>query len=301
MKNKFNVVKFEKRLKRDFLTIIIPVYKDPKGISKTLKSLEKQKFDKKKYEIIVANDGADKKTQEKCKKFGVNIVNISKNKGSYNARNEALKKARGEYIAFTDADLKVSKNWLSTGYEQLQKYDYVGGKIEIDEKQLKDLANYYEYLVAFDNKKKFEEYNYIPTANLFVKREVIKELGGFDGRLRSGGDAEFGDRVYRSGKYKMGCNPELIVTHPPRDIEGIKKKYVRTQRGNLDLAYYYPGRFSNRSSYIKEFFTPLYKVLFSEREVDSIIELKLFFYCLYIGGANVSNLFKLKNEKRKED
>ena len=53
------------------------------------------------------------------------------------------------------------------------------------------------------------------TANLFVRREVVDDLGGFDASLRSGGDYEFGRRATGAG-YRLVYAPEASVVHRPR-------------------------------------------------------------------------------------
>jgi glycosyltransferase AglI len=291
---------FSQKIKKDLISIIIPVYNNPKGIEDTLNSLKKQNLNKEKYEIIVANDGGDKKTARICKKFDVRLVNITPNEGSYAARNKGLSIAKGEYIAFIDADIKATSNWLKKGFELLKKYDYIGGQIKIDQTKTKTLADYFEYLSAFDNKKKLEKYHYIPTANLFIKRKIISALGGFDERLRSGGDFEFGDRVHRSKKFKMHYDKNLIVVHPPRGYRKLVKKFIRTTQGTLDLSRLYPERFGKFSyqprRFIRALVYPLYAVLTSKKKINYLIRLKLLFWSIRIGTINLFYLIKINRK-----
>jgi len=287
MKNDFNVVKFSNKPIKNFLSVIIPVYSDPEGIQDTLGSLMKQTFDKENFEIIVANDGGDKKTKEVSKQYDkIRILNIEQNQGSYNARNIGLKESKGENIAFIDANIKALENWMENGYELLKKYDYVGGEVRIDKKKLKSLSHYYEYLTSFENEKKLKNYHYIPTANLFVKRRLIEDIGGFDVRLWSGGDTEFGDRVYRTGKYKMCFSKNLVVIHPPRDQKSLIKKMSRVQDGMADLERLYPQRFQQTKPkifiHIKDLLTPMFKVLFSKRKINFLKRIILSFWCVYL-------------------
>lgn len=296
MKNKFNKIEFKYKSQKKFISVIIPVYKDSEGTKDTLESLEEQNLNKSEFEIIIVNDGGDKETEKICKEHEVKIITIIPNKGSYNARNEGLKESRGEYIAFVDADIKVSENWLKLGRELLKKYDYVGGKVEIDKTKLKTLAHYFEYISAFENEKKIKKYNYIPTANLFVKRNIIKELGGFDKRLQSGGDVEFGSRVFSSRKFKMHYNDDLIVVHPPRGQERLLKKYIRVNKGANDLFTLYPNRFAqlkkSKIKFIKTFLFPLFKVITSKRKVPLFVRIQLVFWSVWFGFLRVIAIFK---------
>jgi glycosyltransferase involved in cell wall biosynthesis len=202
------------------ISVIIPVYKDPQGIKDTLESLHNQTLPRTKYEIIVVNDGGDKDTRNTALTFsGVDVIDVVPNKGSYNARNTGINRAHGEYFAFVDADITVPTNWLETGLKLLSDFSYVGGPVIIDEKKLSQASHYYEYLIAFDNQRKFYKYHYCPTANLFISRNLIDNVGLFLDTLRSGGDMEFGNRVYDSQfQKKMYFSTELFVNHPPRGI-----------------------------------------------------------------------------------
>lgn len=82
-------------------SIIIPVYNVEKYIKKCVDSVFNQTF--KDYEVIVVNDGTPDKSMELIKDYDVTIIN-QKNQGLSSARNNAVKKAKGDYIIFLDSD-----------------------------------------------------------------------------------------------------------------------------------------------------------------------------------------------------
>lgn len=94
------------------VSIIIPCYNAISYIDKCLKSIIKDKLKEK--EIILINDGSTDKTQEMLEKWSKKHDNIKiikqKNGGQGVARNNALKKAKGEYIFFLDIDDYVAPN-----------------------------------------------------------------------------------------------------------------------------------------------------------------------------------------------
>lgn len=296
MKNRFNNINFKYNSIIGFISVIIPVYKDPEGIRDTLESLNEQSLNKSNFEIIVVNDGGDIKTEKICQEFKVKIITIIPNKGSYNARNKALEVSRGEFIAFVDSDIKVCKDWLIKGKELLENYDYLGGKVEIDKKKLKTLAHYFEYISAFNNERKLENYNYIPTANLFVKRIIISEIGGFDFRLFSGGDFEFGNRVYNSKKFKMHYDENILVIHPPRGQKNLLKKMIRVNKGVRDIYKFYPHRFpqfkKSNLKIIKAFLYPIFIVITNKKTLSFFIKFKLFFWSIWFGFLRLKYLHK---------
>jgi glycosyltransferase involved in cell wall biosynthesis len=242
MKDEQKNIRFIYNSKKNFFSIIIPVYKDSVGLEDTLRSLLNQCEIHFRYEIIVANDGSDPDISRICKKYQVREVGTSHG-GSYSARNRALELSKGEYIAFLDADVRPEKNWLKMGYNALKQYDYVGGKVSIDAKKIVTISNYYDYLTAFDNENYIQKDHFLPTANLFVKRKVIEQVGGFDGRLFSCGDLEFGNRVYASKKFEQGYIEGLSVVHPPRNYSSLMRKILRVRCGLFMLSALYPNRY----------------------------------------------------------
>lgn len=137
----YTSIKFTEKIREDYLSVIIPVYKDVEGLKLTLTSLFKQEFDKGKFEILVGNDGSDTEVQYLCKKFQIPCLSITARKGSYNARNEVMKKARGEFIAFIDAGTVADRQWVKLGMKALKKDDYVGGFVKIIKNPNENILN----------------------------------------------------------------------------------------------------------------------------------------------------------------
>jgi GT2 family glycosyltransferase len=91
--------------KRPRISVIIPAYNSAEYITETLDSALKQRF--REHEIIVINDGSpDTKDLESA--IGPQLENIiyirQRNAGAGVARNTGIEHARGDIIAFLDAD-----------------------------------------------------------------------------------------------------------------------------------------------------------------------------------------------------
>jgi len=87
-----------------FFTVIVPCYNTGTYLSAALLSITQQTFND--YELIVINDGStDPFTLQAINSLGdtATIVN-QPNRGQGCARNEAIKLAKGEYLAFLDSD-----------------------------------------------------------------------------------------------------------------------------------------------------------------------------------------------------
>ena len=109
---------------KGLLSVIIPYFNMGDYIEDTLQSLEKVKYTP--LEIIVVNDGSSEETsilklQEIEKKYNVTIYH-KENEGLSLTRNFGASKARGEFLAFLDADDMVSPDYYPRAIEVLKHY-----------------------------------------------------------------------------------------------------------------------------------------------------------------------------------
>lgn len=213
------------------ISVIIPVYNDYFGLETTLGCLQKQSMDRDKFEIIVANDGGDERIKNICKKYSANVINIIPNQGAYKARNTAIGISKSENLAFTDSDIVIEPDWLVNGLEALENAQYVVGPVKVIEKPNMKVFERYEYYTAFDMQKYFEAFGFGGAGNLFVKKAVFETVGMFDERLRSGGDGEFGRRVFISKRVKQSFEKNILVYHPLRTYEDMINKVKRVSKG----------------------------------------------------------------------
>ena len=99
----------------DLVSIIIPYYKKRRYITDTLKSVLKQTY--KNFEIIIIYDDDDKdelKFIKKLVKIDKRIILMinKKSLGAGLSRNKGIKKSKGRYVSFIDADDLWKKNKL---------------------------------------------------------------------------------------------------------------------------------------------------------------------------------------------
>ncbi|NMB41568.1 MAG: glycosyltransferase family 2 protein [Firmicutes bacterium] len=92
-------------MKNKFMTVsaIIPAYNEEGWVGKTVQALHKLKEVK---EVIVIDDGSTDNTFSEALDAGAIVYRIPVNKGKSRALREGVKLARGDFIAFVDADLK---------------------------------------------------------------------------------------------------------------------------------------------------------------------------------------------------
>ena len=84
------------------ISVIIPVYNGEKYVKDAIESIFNQSY--KSIEIIVIDDGSIDNTASIVSRFPEVIYFFQENQGVASARNKGLSLAKGEYIAFLDAD-----------------------------------------------------------------------------------------------------------------------------------------------------------------------------------------------------
>lgn len=84
------------------ISVVIPAYNSEKYIGATLDSLINQTFSA--HEIIVVDDGSVDETAEVVSRYPQIRLIQQRNQGVSAARNNAVRQARGDWIAFIDSD-----------------------------------------------------------------------------------------------------------------------------------------------------------------------------------------------------
>ena len=112
-------------MKSPKLSVIIPVYNVEKYLSRCLDSIVNQTF--KDMEIICVNDGSTDGSLKIMKKYAqkddrIIIIN-HENMGLSETRNNALKKAKGEFVGFIDSDDWVDLDFFEVLLNLAEKED----------------------------------------------------------------------------------------------------------------------------------------------------------------------------------
>lgn len=101
----------------NLVSILTPTYNTEKFIRATIESVQNQTYQN--WEMILVDDASTDETAKIISDFAdkdsrIKLFKLSKNSGNGFARNEALEKATGKYIAYLDAD----DLWSSTKLEK---------------------------------------------------------------------------------------------------------------------------------------------------------------------------------------
>lgn len=111
-------------MKRPLVSVIMPVYNGEKYIKQAVRSVYQQNVP---LELLVIDDGSTDRTQEVLSAYegreDFRYLRNDTNMGAARSRNRGVQEARGEYIAYLDAD-----DWWEPGKleEQLQLLEKTG-------------------------------------------------------------------------------------------------------------------------------------------------------------------------------
>jgi glycosyltransferase involved in cell wall biosynthesis len=102
------------------VSVIIPTYNCEREIGEALRSVHAQTYSD--WEVVVGDDASTDRTVEIAADFGdrVTVIRSDRNRGPAGARNVAVDAARGELLAFLDADDHWLPEYLS---EQVALFD----------------------------------------------------------------------------------------------------------------------------------------------------------------------------------
>jgi FkbM family methyltransferase len=195
-----------------YFSVIIPSYERPASLKKLLELLSRQVFAD--FEVVVVDQSATPLEPGllRCN-FALQYIHTTE-RGPAKSRNLGIRYAKGQILAFTDDDCEPDIHWLANAYKHFQDEGIVGleGLIESDTTD----AEHYRIVTN----QGVEGIGFM-TANLFIRRKVIDELGGFDERFERPfrEDTDFGWRALAYGQIPFARDVKVLHPAEPKDVQ----------------------------------------------------------------------------------
>jgi len=236
------------------VSVIVPFYNSERYIKRCMEGLLQQSYPREQYEILMIDNNSTDTSAEMVRQYpGIRLLAESK-QGAYAARNRGLQGAKGEVIAFIDADCVPSHDWLHEIMLAMEQPDLsivLGQREFIGDSILLSMFAAYEdekHHYVFNSGKK--ELYYGHTNNMAVKKKLFDELGPFV-ELAQGGDTIF----VRQSVNQYSCEvvqycPRIQVRH--LEIESLSKLYQkfsiygRSRRGHSHVVRQEPSTNTER-------------------------------------------------------
>ena len=116
-------------MRQPTLSIILPTYNRVDRLRRAIAALLRQAGDPAAYEVLVVDNNCSDGTAEFIEGIGdprVRLIHETR-QGLSHARNAGIAEAHGTIVAFTDDDVEVTPDWVSTIIAALRQHPEVDG------------------------------------------------------------------------------------------------------------------------------------------------------------------------------
>lgn len=251
------------------ISILVPVYKVEKYITRCLDSILAQDFHE--WEMILVDDGSPDNSPRICDAYVIKDKRIKvihkKNGGLLSARQAGIKVAKGKYLVFWDSDDTVPSNALSVLYSNITSgdFDIVKGKgMRINYKgEIEELEPY-----------RFSE-GIIESAESFIYKTFIGDIPPYlwNGIYKK---ELFNDRFYNQAINNHISVGEDWITNL---IIGKNTKRIKVIKDIVYYYYYNPTSMMGSCIFSNEYQTRIDNILyqngiFNFKSIANIAEIK---------------------------
>jgi GT2 family glycosyltransferase len=180
------------------------------------------------WEVVVADNNSTDESrlvaQEWMRRSGLfRLVDASHARGPGGTRNAGVAEARGELLAFCDADDVVHPGWLTAHVSALAESDISAGVFDFW--SLNGLPP--PSPLSYAPPPATSLFGFLPAAgsgNLACRRSAFEELGGFSEDLMTGEDFDLSWRLQLAG-HRYALTRDAVIAR--RDQQGFKAVFTR--------------------------------------------------------------------------
>jgi len=236
------------------ISVIIPVYNKEKYIQNTLESVLRQTFTD--FEIIIIDDGSTDDSMDIATSFKHPAIRIfrQKNQGVSMARNKGASLAKGNILAFLDADDLWLPEHLETLKKLSNKYPEAGFfataySIRYNHQLKKDFIGNFDK--TYHLIPKFYQYSYeFPlffTSNFAITKEVFLKTGGFKTGIHAEDTEYFLRLAYRN---LLGYATKITMIHLHKTENSLATSYSIDKKTQLLKSF---TQFEKEDSSLKKY------------------------------------------------
>jgi glycosyltransferase involved in cell wall biosynthesis len=191
----------------------VPVLNGEDTIAETISSIQAQTLQD--FEIIVVDNGSTDRTRQIVKKTrGIRYFYL-KEKGRSKARNFGARQASGNYLAFVDADVALTRDWLECANRYMRKFPLHGLATRIrpcgnSKAALDRFRNGFGRWKSRDTFLSLASHSgarpLINTAACLFEKNAFDLVRGFDESLIRNEDLDLSMRLFCRGFFLGGCS-----------------------------------------------------------------------------------------------
>jgi glycosyltransferase involved in cell wall biosynthesis len=197
------------------VSVVVPVLDAAETLGAQLDALSQQDHDGD-WEVIVADNGSTDGSREVAKSRLKELPNgrlidaSQQGRGPNFARNAGAREAKGDFLAFCDADDIASPGWLSALVEAAKDADVVAGRLDT-ERLNEPLVVEWNDTLRFDTRHPVLEFlPFVSTANCGIWADAFQDLGGFREEITRAEDKELAWRAQLSGQRLVRASDAVV-------------------------------------------------------------------------------------------
>jgi len=202
------------------VTVIVPTYNRALPLADTLRALVAQDYPAHLLDIVVVDNSSSDNTEDVVRaiaaesSFPVRFYR-KENRGPAVSRNFAIARSSGDILAFTDSDCTMEREWVRRGVAMMGPgVGLVSGPIK-PVNHAERIPSFFAHQIDHETEDPI-----FATANVFYRRSIVVELGGFNeeygtypwGLPVGGEDTDLAWRVKRAG-YASAFTGDAPVYH----------------------------------------------------------------------------------------
>ena len=147
-------------------------------------------------------------------------------------RNYGAQQSQAEYLAFLDADIQLSNNWLSVLLELLQDEPtrVLVSAVQVCEQDAPPLE---KIRTALSNAHVDCAVRFLPGRNLLLSRTTFEQVGGFPEHLITCEDYYFTDQVHALGELYYSSHASYVHLGEDKELKEMYRKEIWRGQSNL--------------------------------------------------------------------
>ncbi len=235
------------------VTIGLCVKNNGPTIDLTIKSILKTNYPTKLLDLVIVDGESKDNTLEIVKKLLKNS-NLSYNifsdegKGLSYARQIVVDNAKGSFIQWVDGDHIIPKDFIAKQVKFITRDPKLGAAEAITKHVGKNWSSKlegYTWLYYGLRRTKFRELESVGSAGTIYRVEAIKDVGGYDLKIKGAGeDGDLSRRLRKNG-WRLSMNPSAYYYHITRqNLKDLLKEYCWYGYGAYYVGKKHPGEVS---------------------------------------------------------
>lgn len=194
------------------ISIVIPMFNEAPHIARTLLAAQHAADAAGlECELIVVDNGSDDRGPQIAEQCGAHVL-LEPGLLIGALRNRGAAVATGEWLAFVDADIEVPEDWLTllVKIETAVQVDVLGLDLHTPAEAPWYAAAWQRRMLR-PSAQTVQSVQWLPSANLLMRRTWFSKIGGFDETLRTGEDKDFTMRLAAAGARLLSVNQSIAL------------------------------------------------------------------------------------------